>query len=80
MKVNSTHESSWTLRATVNDYIENDLFFTIDVHELEKEDENDMVSFLMFNSYYYMPLRIHASLDTQGEEMRHIHTYIYKKL
>jgi len=79
MKVNSTHDSSWILRATVNNYIENDVSFAIVVHELEKEDADDMVSFLMFNSYYYMFLSIHASLDAQEEHrpVTHTHTHTH---
>jgi len=75
MKINSTHESFWTLRATVNDYIENDLSFFINVHKLEKEDEDDMVSSFMFNLYYYMFLSIHASLES-SRRFCDIYTYI----
>lgn len=45
MKVNATYEGSWKLDAVVNDYMLYNMSFNIDVHQLERKDPNDSVSF-----------------------------------
>ncbi|XP_011336074.2 uncharacterized protein LOC105278577 [Ooceraea biroi] len=43
MKVNATYEGSWALHAIVDDYMHYEISFLVDVHQLKKEDPDDMM-------------------------------------
>lgn len=51
MKVNDSYEGSWAVRAYIDHYMQYELSFHVDVHQLKKKDPDEMVSLLMLDHH-----------------------------